>query len=119
MEMMFKLTQGKPPFIGVVFDSIEQAEINKDLLDLKLCKFSIMVTGSNGDNISFRLHSEEPSLLRNYDNIKCDSVLFRKWRVYTHLKINFGHVIINKGKPEIVWIGKKMFVLPIEYFICG
>ncbi len=115
---MFKLTQGKPPFIGVVFNTLEEAKINEDVLEFKSSRFSIMVTGY-GSDISFRLQCSEHNIIRHYNNVPFDYNLFKAWRVYSHLQINFGHVIMNGDKPQIVILNNKMFVLPIYYFICG
>ena len=116
---MVKLTNGKPPFFGVVFENMAEAELNKDLLELKSTKFSIMIMDYGKERISFRLLAENPIVVGIYDNLKYDAVLFRQWRIYTYLKINFGHVILNDNKPEIIRINGRMFVLPISIFLCA
>ncbi len=119
MEMLFKLPEGKPPFIGVVFDTVEEAMLNKDLLEMKTSKFSIMKESYDLHKLSFRLISDNPINIRLYNNIKMDLKAFKAWRGCSHRQLNFGHVVMVSNKPEVVRIDKKLFVLKIDMFITG
>ena len=115
MELFFKIPEGKPPFIGVIFENSEQAELNKDLLEYPTTKFSIMVEAVGNDSMSFRLCSDKE--MRRYEKVKMDYKAYKKWRAYSHLKMNFAHILLIHDQPVVVKINKKLFIIQIESFI--
>ncbi|MBK7666666.1 MAG: hypothetical protein IPJ32_04555 [Sphingobacteriaceae bacterium] len=117
MELFFKLPEGKPPFIGVIFENSEQAELNKDLLEYPNAKFSILVEAESNNSMTFRLSTDK--LVRRYEKVKMDYSAYKKWRAYSHLKMNFAHILLIHDQPVVVKINKKLFIIQIESFIQG
>ncbi|MBA3663234.1 MAG: hypothetical protein H0W61_03375 [Bacteroidetes bacterium] len=119
MELVFKLPDGKPPFIGVVFKSAnEAAQVNQDLVNYyKDCSFKLLI--ETGDTIKLKFICDEPPLSREYRDLTFNLQKFVSWLHYSeNKKINFSHIIRQKEKETVVRTLKdnKLFVLSVAKF---
>lgn len=122
MELVFKLPEGKLPFIGIAFEESEIRQactLNRDLIDLKeTAQFSGSVVF--GSLLEFRLVSDSPYNLRVYKGLKFKE---NDLKVFKHLtarqrEFNFGHVLNKFDRHELVKTlpGRKNFVLKLSDF---
>jgi hypothetical protein len=75
VELLFKVPQGKPPVIAVVFESAKEAcELNQDLVnDYADLLYTLQFRGSSSsEGITFVLGNERLKGLRNYRGVKYD-----------------------------------------------
>src|ERR1700739_3329954 len=95
-RLVFKHTTGKPPFIGIRFEDVSKAEtLNVDLIQsYKTLEYFITIEPL-GNKVQLRLCSDEPVIMRKYDNLEYDVSSLKDFikSKANHKMFNFGHII--------------------------
>jgi len=117
MKAVFKHAEGKPPFIGVLFESDERANINSLFVDrYGDLEFDLSVSTNYG-YLYFSLRNEKNNLSHYYRSIKYNDAEYKVWRAYSHLKMNFGHCVMKGDQLTVARTESgKLFVLKLGSF---
>lgn len=117
-ELVFKLTVGKPPFIGIRFDDVHKGEnLNKDLIiDYKDTEFILFLEPIGSTLINLRLCCDEPPIMRKYDRLNYNKYDFEAFFRNKSDKRNFGHIIktYDYDVPIKITPNRQMFVLKLK-----
>ena len=120
LELFLKLPEGKPPFIGMLYQPEAANYAMANNVDL------MKVTGRDrhlrleiGENtLSCALELYEVNDRRFYSDVKFNPRDLREWikKARTATAINFGHVIATQRGPVVatVWQGRGLFVMPVN-----
>jgi hypothetical protein len=122
-KLVLKLPKGKLPFIGVNLGT------RYNRFDPDPCRFNADLVNDHGaeiyqihlelftDHLNLRLICENLVLIRDYKELKYDTVKLKTW-VYmaqNAKQYHFGHVIEKNGKDEIAMtLTKRLFCLKVE-----
>ena len=113
MKLIVKHTEGKLPFIGVMYDAEENAiqAFPADLEDIAL------KINRNYGRISLRLYCKDKELLF-HRLIEYNNKDYQAWRAYIHLGVNYGHCYEAKGELRVARSKtSKLCVLKLSKFI--
>lgn len=121
MELILKLPEGKPPFIGVLFDKAEEAELmNQDLvLQHKGRRFRIVLETLK-QFVNLRLVCEEMVNVRFYNHLKYRPDELRSWLYIISANkasyVNFSQLCRQKEKLVVARTAQKnqQFVLKVQ-----
>ncbi len=119
MEVVFKHTEGKPPFIGVLFESEKAALINLEFIHhFKNIELTLKVSVPDA-LFNIDLMSDNTDLYY-YTGLKYDRGQYDIWRRYSHHKMNFGHCYIKDGKLNVARTESgTLYVFKIGRFLQG
>lgn len=107
MELVLKIPQGKPPFVGILFAvTHEAAALNADLVINHRHKNYKLIFEVVGTHLNLRLICEDLVTVRFYNHIKFSPEKLKSWLYIIYSKkvtvINFGHITTVKDKHELV-----------------
>jgi hypothetical protein len=119
MELVLKMPQGKPPFLGVVFDNVREAcSLNQDLVNEHASSVYTISIEHSGIHVNIRLVCEDPHYIRVYKNVKCDPKKLENFMYLNRLaaNFNFSHLLRDFDREIVVkTLGRyKLFVLKIQ-----
>ena len=120
MELVLKLPKGKPPFIGILFQSATEAEkLNSDLVvDHRYLNYKIIFE-IIADHLNIRLICEELVTVRFYNHVVYDPEKLKSWlyvlKTGKTTSVNFSHLILKDNKHTLVkaYQQKIYFVLKV------
>lgn len=121
MKLIVKLPANKPPFIGILFPRLLEAEkTNQELvLDHKNANYRI-VFEFIGNWVNIKLISEDIPAVKFYNKVTYDRDKLSAWIYLTRKSkgFNFSHLILVNDKETVVkTLSKtKLFVLKIEAY---
>lgn len=114
MKLVVKLPEGKPPFIGIEFESpwIGEKEGREVFSNSNQRAFDLVIQPLSS-TMSIRLVCEDPVIVKFYSGVEFDVERFKLW---IHVsknqnKINFGHTYSKYSEDKICYIvkdGKKV-----------
>lgn len=124
MELVLKIPENKPPFIGVLYDGnvFRASTDNKDFVEghklgFSKAKFNLMIEPYS-KYVDLRLSCDSPISIRFYRELVYDPVKLEKWyrQVRFSKTFNFGHVILQRDKHVLVKTTPHLynFVLPLD-----
>ena len=120
LELFLKLPEGKPPFIGMLYQPEAANYAMANNVDLmKVTGRDIHLRLEVGkDTLSCALELHEVNDRRFYSDVKFNLRELREWikKARTSSAINFGHVIATQRGPVAakVWQGRGLFVMPVN-----
>jgi hypothetical protein len=119
MELVLKMPQGKPPFLGIVFDNVREAcTLNQDLVNEYAGSVYTISIESPGSEVNIRLVCENPHYIRVYRNVKCDPKKLENFMYLNRLSrgFNFSHLLRDFDREIVVKTLEryKLFVLKIQ-----
>lgn len=118
MELVVKLPENKPPFLGILFDDSYQAcSINKSAVNnYHTCTYQIVLEPT-GEKLNLRLICESFGLNYVYENIKYNPETLIKfvYKTKDSKLFNFSHLVRKDGKDTVVktLANQRLFVLKI------
>jgi hypothetical protein len=115
MELVLKMPQGKPPFIGLEFPSSWKGELNKDLVYENADKQYKLILETERQ-LKMTLVCEDIAVRRVYPGIGYHPARLKNWltQMRQYSQVNFGHVYLQDGNHKIVKLaGQKNFVLKV------
>lgn len=120
MQLIFKLPEGKPPFIGIRFKETELSKaltLNQDFVNENK-NHSFNASINLGDILCLNLIREDPYKWVRYEGLTYDLHKLKVFRNFTRdaRVYNFGHVLDKFGKDELVKTLQEMkpFVLKLN-----
>jgi len=118
MELVLKLPENKPPFLGILFDDSYQAcTINKNAVNNYHTSTYHLVLEPMGDKLNLRLTCDSSGLNHLYENVRYNPEKLLKFIYMTKgcNQFNFSHLIRKDGKDTVVKTlsNQRLFVLKI------
>ncbi len=117
MRLVCKTTEGKLPFIGILYEGEAGANANsKNLSDYNNKILKMRINSSYG-RLFIYIYDENENELGYYRAVEYDLQEYKLWRAYTHREINFGHCYMSGNHLKIARTPEgKMYVLKITRF---
>lgn len=119
MELIFKLPENKPPFLGILFEDMRQAvTLNQDLVNRRKDAIYSISIEPVGRLLNLRLSAQEPYDVRFYHNLSCDFKKMEAWLLQARQSkaCNFSHVVKELNHHMVVKTlqDRKLWVLKIS-----
>lgn len=120
MELVFKVPEGKPPFVGVCFESIYDAmALNEHFVHSGPAELFTLAVHP-GTRLKLLLVRNRDFEKATYSDLAFDPEKFRRFRQVTAgcKRLNFGHVVKERSAHKLVKTmhGNKNFVLRVGEF---
>lgn len=104
MELELKLPDGKPPFIGIIFQNEWDGYMNKEWADSYHTSLYQLIFEPAGETLKITFSSRNWNFKYTYQPVKYDLDKLKKFmqatkgsRVY-----NFGHIIWKEGNHKVI-----------------